>query len=600
MTFRFTFGKRNLLWMALFVGALPSAQAQLPSVGGVQTTASPRPAVPPVDDINAEARRFRDTFTSLSQKYGVAFVMEGVPLKIHDRTPASAVAAEKNASTEWELPESFAAQQLKRLLDRKTRSAKVDTAPQAAEPAEPPKVLSMEERVAEAAAQYDYRVEKRGTIFLLRKRYTNPHDLPDVSLGESAAALKDVTRLLSQWNPNVKTTAVGVRLGGMNVAETSFMASLTGEQEEQMRNGGLKVSAMSPTQQHDVRQIAMFYYIQMPFEDLYGTMAQFDRLLKKKTVLCQKKQDEQWLLGYEDPTGWFGGPWFMPLDQLPVFTPPFPKPTDEAVKAETVWAAQRRAAGATTLGQMVVQVNRRTPSAPKVVVDAILADKTLTLVGEQKLTPPALLKAAADVYGLRFKTDPDGTPHLTRRNVKPPKALEDLPASIASAFPDPFLRALHKEEINQNLDENAELNAQKKAGRMAPAEFERMQELSLRREIWRKHPEQLGMAAIRRLSVRTRPLFQQNPNARHPIADLDGDTKSAIASIVMTQTMSSLQTVVDSTPPVYIEQWEQLGVMGGKFKNEKGQTFYRLYLAVPGTNGKLHTTVGGQTAPFTE
>ena len=257
---------------------------------------------------------------------------------------------------------------LKSLREQQKSRQKAEATPKAAETAEVPKPPTVEARIVEAAEPYDYQVEKRGLVFLLRKRYTNPLDLPDVTLGEGAASLKAITKLLSPFNPNVKRQFVGVHVGKLASAEASFMASLTNEQQEQLQTGGLKVSELSPSQKRDVRQIAMFYCIQRPFENAYGTMAQFDRLLKKATALCQQKEDGRLAVGYEDPTGWFGKPWFMPLDQLPIFSTPFPTPTSEAVKSEAVWAVQRKAAGVITLGQMISSLNQRTPSAHKVVV----------------------------------------------------------------------------------------------------------------------------------------------------------------------------------------------------------------------------------------
>ena len=222
-------------------------------------------------------------FPIFHKKLGVVLVMEGVPLQVHQHDSTNKTL---DTSEEWQIPEPAGIAMQRRVRGQKP----YETQKEESQTPETEKVLIPEEQIEQAAATYDYQVEKRGQVYLLRKRYTNPLDAPDISLGEGSASLKEVIRLISPFDPKVKRQVAGKNFGGMNSAEVSFMASLTSEQQEQMKSGGISVSKLPSSQANSVRQIAMFYYIQRRYEHFYDLSAQLDRLLKKNTVFVSERK----------------------------------------------------------------------------------------------------------------------------------------------------------------------------------------------------------------------------------------------------------------------------------------------------------------------
>ncbi len=167
---------------------------------------------PTVRITQTQARVFQDTLAAMATQARVAFVAEGAPLR-----PA--------------LPDQAA-----------------PTLSQSA-----PLSVAVEKAVEKLAAAYDYDAERRGNLFVLKKRYSDPHDLPGVTLQECASALADAERLMSPYNPRVSRDSLVAR---------GVIKSLTPQQLQAMHDGSPSVASLSPGQQAQVLRFALYLYVQ--------------------------------------------------------------------------------------------------------------------------------------------------------------------------------------------------------------------------------------------------------------------------------------------------------------------------------------------------
>ena len=170
----------------------------------------------------AQARTFKDALRTLSEQASVAFVAEGWPL--HPTLTEGQARPWANAT----VPLSKAVQ-----------------------------------RLAEA---YDYTAQRQGKVFLLTKRYTDPADLPGVTLAECRASVEDLREVTRPFNPQVPPEKYGVT----DPLVGDLVASLTPQQIRTMGETApgkrLAVSTLTPQQQAQVWRFLLYFYVQLPLE----------------------------------------------------------------------------------------------------------------------------------------------------------------------------------------------------------------------------------------------------------------------------------------------------------------------------------------------
>ncbi len=299
---------------ALAVALLPAAAARAVHVqGATPATAAPGGAVSLTP---AQAGKFQDALKALAAKAGVTFVAEGVPLRPTLRAN--------------DAPDLSAAAPLDTAVDR-------------------------------LAAAYDYDATRRGSLFVLKKRYTDPRDLPGVTLAECQLAMQDVVRVLSPHMPRppIRTNTEFV----LNLAK-----SLTPEQFRAMQEGTLRVAALSPAQRAEARRMALTIYVETPLRDAKGALARLKQA--PAAALRKKSEDGRSLLGY-DYTYWNGQVLFLRVEGDGHVSHGAPLPGSETPPPALEEIA---AAGGTTLRAVVAALNAR-GGGPPLTVDAALAAK---------------------------------------------------------------------------------------------------------------------------------------------------------------------------------------------------------------------------------
>lgn len=534
-----------------------------------------------------EARSLAKALTVLAKQAGVVFVVEGVPLQ-----------------------PTLTEEQIKDIAETES---------------------PVSDLVTKLAAAYDYEAkhQSQSRFFLLKKRYSDPRDLPAVTLEECRLALQDVRRVLARHNPRVsndpspKDPVVG-----------ELMLSLSQEHLRRMRGKRQGSGVVSPTPRElamplsalDARQrglvwrFATYYYVQRRAEEAEITAGEIDTLLQHGAVFCWAEREGRRFFGYETPITAKGAPpgavRFWPLNlpsgaaNLELIVPgrsrsrgfalprgqvpQGPDPTDPAPQITTPGATLTTS----TLGSVLADLNARRGDAAEMVVDDTLAAKPVMVFGERAVPPGQILDALAEVYGLRVRAQEDGKLRLTRRLFKMAVKITDLPEALRQVFPEPLLRAFHSSALAQ-LDaeerENAARRYQPKMQSAAEetntrtieepsAEVERMRERFKSRDRLRGLPRQIRIAAAQRLRTLLEPKVKLSPDSRMPLSSLSHEERMGLAVLLMADAWEGLRLLISLPTPEWITNFNNLYLVGGLTEDKGVQTF-SLFLATPALDG---------------
>ena len=209
----------------------------------VPTFAAPVPTAeePLVHLTSAQARVFKDALNALSEQSHVAFVAEGWPLR------ATLKDKQASALADVELPLSKAVQHL--------------------------------------AEAYDYDAQRQGKVFLLTKRYTDPADLPGVTLAECRASVEDIRDVTGPFNPQAPPEKYGVAdplIGALVASLTPSQIQAMAEKTPEKR---LSVSSLTPEQQAQVWRFLLYSYVQCPLRAVEQAWPDLKEAVKPDTRL---------------------------------------------------------------------------------------------------------------------------------------------------------------------------------------------------------------------------------------------------------------------------------------------------------------------------
>lgn len=461
----------------------------------------------------------------------------------------------------------------------------------------PPKEL-----LAQIALAYDYDAEpqKEGLVVVLRKRYTDPDDLPFITMAEADAVLRDMSRLIAALSPpNPDSNA------DQHSALGEFAASLSPEQQAAMANPkeGLAIGKLSPLQKDRLWQVPLSVYAQRPDSLI--------RQIKKQVV---GTSDPQTAIGREGTDAarnisWFGYAVFVPgavknrrframnmtnsaignsfsirnspedNDQT---VPKVARPIDgEEKQGETPLAISLREA--------VRQTRSRAPDdvLPVVVAEEV-AEKPVVLINASTAPPQTLLRALTETYGLLLVKQVDGVQYLGRPRLPKVKTFADLPQALQALMPLPFMRALQWQD-DRILDEQVRLARQglsdyrlkrfstpaatTKAGSgsfPSPA-ADAAEGAALEKELARrikqkekntKRPEDLRWAAVRHLRTVVEPRLKSEGKPMVLIASLGGMEKAALADFFLTDLWLAVSARITNPTPSYITHFDDGFVFG--------------------------------------
>ena len=279
------------------------------------------------------------------------------------------------------------------------------------------------EVLGKVADAYDYDVSQVGPVFVLKKRYTDPRDLPAITLEECTQALNDVAQALDAMNPDQGHDLAAFRLQRMQ----ELVASLSPEQLQAMQaktaDTGLPLASLNDQQQACFRQFVGNLYLGLTDDQAHSALG-YLRQTPKITLRVQKihrdlhnttqtvagPETETWTqetaLGY-DAQDFLPQPSFHPLGDIPP-APDDPTPLLIEARPEPGSGAE----GYTTLEKAVSALGAGDKSKTdsktggrKFAVDPALRSKPISVYGAGQVKSEQMLTALANVYGLRVGED---------------------------------------------------------------------------------------------------------------------------------------------------------------------------------------------------
>ena len=208
--------------------------------------------------------------------------------------------------------------------------------------------------------------------------------------------------------------------------------------------------------------------------------------------------------------------------------------------------------------------------------------KPVTVVGLEGIAPSYALAAFAAVYGLRVRTDEDGTRRLTRRLFAIPTGVVGLATQARRMLPDPLLRALHEGTLQAAQQKVNSLQAPPSQdfgdAVMAPptrrgmaavlpgkgAAAERVPEPDVR--ISAILPT-LHAEGVRRVQAAVEPRLKTGVGGHVPVGTLPVSARNAFALALTTKFLEGLELQFPEQVPGYIAHFDEAYLMGGPMPN---------------------------------
>ena len=438
-----------------------------------QSAASPKSALDPLVHLSkAEAGQFQAALDALTGQGRVVLIAEGAPL-------------------------------IPKLLARNIPDLTADA--------------PLEAAVGKIALAYDYDMQRQGKVFVLTKRYTDPKDLPSVTLEECDKTFRDVARVFDAFNPHFPAS---VRQDNNQVQITAFVATLSPVQEQAMRAKTLRYGVLSSDQQALLMKLFLYQYVQMQcggnqgVPDLLGEVS--------KSALMGQDKDGCHGLCMEETNPEDGSHYLSPLSGS---TTPLGQLQPAMILAD---AASAPMPMVTTLGQ--VMDGLKPVTGETLTIQKGLRAKRVTVAGLENAPSRAVMKGLAVAYGLHIgvtETGPVAT-QLERPPVSAPNSLRDLSAALWATLPAPLVRAAHVGIILGDTFDDAKTPLPGSQGSTGSAQHLRGQ-VPDKTQV-ENTSKALQEEAIHRLVVALQPQFRKGGlDARIPISSLDEEAHNLLA-----------------------------------------------------------------------
>lgn len=451
-----------------------------------------------------------------------------------------------------------------------------------------PKPLS--NAVRELAAALDYDADRQGNVYLLRKRFTAPEDIPAVTLEESLLLFQDLLRVLAPLSPQVPAPRARMR----DPLVGDFMVSLSPEQLRAMETKTLRVADLNVQQRESVGRIARYFYVQQAEDAVKLAYREARKITDPKTVFGWFGEGDSRVFGYEGPAMVSGDPLFRPM-RLPRANPKEDIPTPRAGK--TLFADGAR--DWSTLEKVLEPFLHGATASPQIRVDRALASKPILVVGEIA-TPMGVAQAIADIYGLRLKKEKEGFFLLTRRLWRTPSRLADLPGAVRPILPPPLIRAMHYEIVEQ-INARASARWKEHTTSSQPGESQKPKVLTQQERDQQKieaeermaqfsrystAPATMQGAAVRQLLASLEPKLKADPEGKVRLSDFSESERNTLAIYVIGQALAAMRQIASQELPLYIQQFDALYLTGGVYLDKQGKRKFKLSLEVPHPDGK--------------
>lgn len=558
---RTCFGTVSLLCLSLL--AWRTAYGQ-----GAQSSSAPEAVAPAPSS-------FFDALNALSQKFGIALVAEDQPL------PALSPSLTSSSASGASVADSGA------------------TREQAGDPASPTKpgapavskkrpaattAETAEAAVQQLATRFDYTVKRQGDVYLLIKRYSNPNDLPDVTVEECRIGLgqADPSQVIAQKQ--------GASLEAQIVSGTNSLL-VNGLAHGNRITYDRSRSLFLPSQLY---LLTKEFYFRPQRERMIATIHLLDQRYPSDPPFYWKKVGEKSVFGYEARLEPGADYLFLPVSDcdriqvVPYGVPlphiryvlrstaalPSPDPTEPGTLPQGVRQILDDPASshAVTLAEAVGALNKRKTDRMIYEVDPAYAAKHVTLAGVDRLSPNTLMQSLAAVYGLSVNRGSSRVVLTTPPSPMPPspfRIYREFGDFTRRTIPDPIYRVLHARYL-----------AGHKAGSQASPDVLQLQA----QYEYQNAATALRNVAIQRFRYLAEPQVKAQADGRQTLSHLDGRAR-ALFTLALTASAYAGQCELADVPlPLYLTYQEDFlqnaVILGGVYP--KGGSPKGPYLDDPG------------------
>ena len=567
--------RTRLPWWALSVGCL----LWLFSIAARAADASG--AAPGEDDAGVQTGSFGAAIAELAARGHIAIVAEGIPLRAS--LPEAIVAASSGSNR------------------------------------------SVDEEVRALGAAFDYDCQRDGLVFALSKRYTEPTDLPSMTIGEWIWVLREVKRLTDPFNPRTGSTVE--HLGERDPIVGDLAASFTAGQIAALSGNGVSLRSMAPAQIALVRRFALNFYVEARVRPVDAVL---DWLGKASADVVFRYEDApaaKRVFGYDDHSGPANGQCFSSLSgpdagsdnfwERNIFNAPnpTPDPTDPGDSAlDSPYPVDF------TLGGLAERLTAAGKGRVNIEVDSSLRTKALTVAGSENAAPQAVMAAAAGVYGLNLSASMAGGKRVIRcgfpADPPAPPYAAGLHDALAQVIPRPLVRAFRVEEVIHTLlplsrlpyrsyglgppPDPTPVTARPTWEDEAPSELRlaiqdrvnatRIDELipqgdSVVRQSYAV-PHALKILAIRRFRALVEPRVKASPGEHLPFSSLNEQERDAFATVIASECFSGFKSLCFSAP-WYISNFNRVTLTGELTTDSDGSQTIGLFFTYPRPDGRM-------------
>jgi len=391
--------------------------------------------------------------------------------------------------------------------------------------------LPLSPAVTKIAASFDYDVQEQDNVFVLTKRYTDPKEMPCVTLEECDQAFKDMLTLLEPFNPNFDEASDD---HSVHTTFIKFFNSLSPRQLQEARTKTLHYGELNSDQQKMIESVFLSGFVQFPSYKLRETVDILDYAPKSVLTGQDKGYNALFIelpMSYDRSLRYYhpleGG--VTPLKEA---QPTLILPKQAETGSSPVPAPM-------TLEAVVVLLPHTGPPA---VVDACLKDKPVSAAGLSNVSAMDVLRALKVLYNLRIGASDAGGNKLMRQLPPPTDSLRDLGPNVWSLLPVSFLRAMHSEEAPPAQVPSAGVSKTEtpaealQRAREANQHFQRqMQSRRLLPALWGE--------SVHQVLVGVQPQLRSGGlGIRIPVKTLDRATRSALAAALTVSTLEVLQS----------------------------------------------------------
>ncbi|MES2463814.1 MAG: hypothetical protein V4671_24865 [Armatimonadota bacterium] len=325
---------------------------------------------------------------------------------------------------------------------------------------------TIDQKIAVLASSFDYEAVPFATkVFLLRKRFTDPNDLPEVTLPEADISLRNILQATSAFDSKEVHPAGLVR---------TILAAATPEQKVLLAKG-VPIADLPPSLQAAAWQLSSFRDVGYPLSGINKMSRRMASLNRGAASAGMADYLGLSLPFYEGPFGPNGATWkvflshavrtssgggtaFLPPEEVTVIegrivgTVPDPTaPDKETPPSPQLPPSPQTLSVQKSLGQVAAALSQRLAAAgvpasdgriTRVEADSVITRKTVCLFGESDLTPAQLLEGVTQIYKLRAVKYKEGVVRITTVRPNVLRRASEIPAEVRRLLPDPFLRAL--------------------------------------------------------------------------------------------------------------------------------------------------------------